>query len=163
MVTAPVEEVIAAYQKLNDTIGNSGHSILDFFTVDEQGNSTTEGIYNFFDTVQSILGEEYAKLENGKYKFNFGEGRDKDVADALNMDVEAVQAILRAAQDAGFEINLDQPISSMAELKEQAEKAKESLSDMKVVLDVDTFAEVDGEVNKVQSYIENINNSRFIS
>lgn len=159
--TAPVEEVIAAYQKLNDTIGNSGHSILDFFTVDEQGNSTTEGIYNFFDTVQSILGEEYAKLENGKYKFNFGEGRDKDVADALNMDVEAVQAILRAAQDAGFEINLDQPISSMAELKEQAEKAKESLSDMKVVLDVDTFAEVDGEVNKVQSYIENINNSNI--
>ena len=157
--TAPVEEVIAAYQKLNDTIGNSGHSILDFFTVDEQGNSTTEGIYNFFDTVQSILGEEYAKLENGKYKFNFGEGRDKDVADALNMDVEAVQAILRAAKDAGFEINLDQPISSMAELKEQAEKAKESLSDMKVDLNVDTFAEVDGEINKVQSYIENINNS----
>lgn len=157
--TAPVEEVIAAYQKLNDTIGNSGHSILDFFTVDEQGNSTTEGIYNFFDTVQSVLGEEYAKLENGKYKFNFGEGRDKDVADALNMDVEAVQAILRAAQDAGFEINLDKPIASMSELKEQAEKAKESLSDMKVDLDVDTFAEVDGEINKVQSYIENINNS----
>lgn len=155
--TAPVEEVINAYERLNETIGNSGYSILDFFTVDENGNSTTEGIYNFFDTVNSVLGDEYAKLEDGKYQFDFGEGRDKEVADALGMDVEALQSILRAASEAGFEINLDQPLQSMDELKEKAESAKESLSDMQVDLNVDTFEEVDGQIQSVQAYIDELN------
>lgn len=155
--TAPVEEVINAYERLSETIGNSGYSILDFFTVDENGNSTTEGIYNFFDTVNSVLGEEYAKLEDGKYQFDFGEGRDKEVADALGMDVEALQSVLRAASEAGFEINLDQPLQSIDELKEKAESAKESLSDMQVDLNVDTFEEVDGQIQSVQAYIDELN------
>ena len=65
-----------------------------------------------------FLGEEFAKInENGDYEFNFGDGRDQEVADKLGMDVQAVQSILRAASEAGFEINLDQPIASLEELK----------------------------------------------
>ena len=155
--TAPVEDVIAAFERLNDTIGNSGHSILDFFTVDEDGNSTTEGIYNFFDTVNSVLGEEYAKLENGKYIFNFGEGRDKEVAKALNIDVEGLQSILRAASEAGFEINIDQPIDSIETLKMKAEEAKKSLSDIDVNIDSSNLSAVDTQIEKTQAYIKQIN------
>lgn len=163
--TAPVEEVIRAYEDLGNTIGNTGYSILDFFTVDEDGNTTTDGIYNFFDTVRSVLGEEYAKLEDGKYTFNFGEGRDQDVAEALNMDVEAVQSILRAASEAGFEINLDQPVASLEELKTSAQSAQDALASMDdttlsgINLDSTSFSEITDNISKVEDYIEGISDS----
>ena len=163
--TASVEEVIDAYKRLDDTIKGSSYSIMDFFTVDEDGNSTTDGIYNFFDTVRSVLGEEYAKLEDGKYTFNFGEGRDQDVAEALNMDVEAVQSILRAAGEAGFEINLDQPVASLEELKTSAQSAQEALTNMKdtsledINLDSTSFAEITDDISQVEEYIQQIEDS----
>lgn len=163
--TASVEEVIDAYKRLDDTIKGSSYSIMDFFTVDEDGNSTTDGIYNFFDTVRSVLGEEYAKLEDGKYTFNFGEGRDQDVAEALNMDVEAVQSILRAASEAGFEINLDQPVASLEELKTSAQSAQEALTNMKdtslsdINLDSNSFAEITDDIAQVEEYIDEISDS----
>lgn len=160
--TASVEEVIDAYKRLDDTIKGSSYSIMDFFTVDEDGNSTTDGIYNFFDTVRSVLGEEYAKLEDGKYTFNFGEGRDQDVAEALNMDVEAVQSILRAAGEAGFEINLDQPVASLEELKTSAQSAQEALTNMKdtslsgINLDSTSLSEITDDIAQVEEYIDEI-------
>lgn len=160
--TANAEEVIEAYNQLGKTIGNSGHSILDFFTVDENGKSTTDGIYNFFDTVKSVLGEEYASFEDGKYKFNFGEGRDQEVAKALGMDVEAVQSILRAASEAGFEIHLDQPIASLEELKTSAETAKETLNGLNdtslsdIDLDSTSLEDVDSQIQKVQEHISSL-------
>lgn len=162
--TSSVDEVIDAYNRLGQTIGNSGYSILDFFTVDEDGNTTTDGIYNFFDTVNSILGEEFAKInENGDYEFNFGNGRDQTVADALGMDVEAVQSILRAASEAGFEINLDQPIESLDELKTSAQSAQEALANMQdssladINLDSTSFSEITDDIAQVEDYIDKIN------
>lgn len=162
--TASVDEVIDAYNRLGQTIGNSGYSILDFFTVDEDGNTTTDGIYNFFDTVNSVLGEEFAKInENGDYEFNFGDGRDQTVADALGMDVEAVQSILRAASEAGFEINLDQPIASLEELKTSAQTAQEALANMQdssladINLDSTSLSEITDDISQVEDYIDKIN------
>ena len=168
--TASAEEVIDAYNRLGQTIGNSGYSILDFFTVDEDGNTTTDGIYNFFDTVNSVLGEEFAKInENGDYEFNFGEGGDlENVANALNMDVEAVQAILRAAEEAGFEVNLDQPIASFEELKSSAQSAQEALANMEdtslsgINLDSTSMDEITDNISRVEDYIEQLNNDETI-
>lgn len=167
--TASVDEVIDAYNRLGQTIGNSGHSILDFFTVDEDGNTTTDGIYNFFDTVNSVLGEEFAKInENGEYEFNFGEGRDQTVADKLGMDVEGVQSILRAATDAGFETNLDQPIASLEELKTSAQSAQEALSKMEdtslgdINFDSTSFAEITDDIAQVEEYIDQLKNDKTL-
>ena len=164
--TASVEEVMDAYNNLGKTIGNSGYSILDFFTVDEDGNTTTDGIYNFFDTVNSVLGEEFAKInENGDYEFNFGEGRDQTVADKLGMDVEAVQSVLRAASEAGFEVNLDQPVASLEELKTSAESAKEALAEMQdssladIDLDSKSFSGITDDIAKVEDYIQDVEES----
>lgn len=164
--TASVEEVIDAYNNLGKTIGDSGYSILDFFTVDEDGNTTTDGIYNFFDTVNSVLGEEFAKInENGDYEFNFGEGRDQTVADKLGMDVEAVQSVLRAASEAGFEVNLDQPVASLEELKTSAQSAKEALAEMQdssladIDLDSKSFSGITDDIAKVEDYIQDVEES----
>lgn len=129
--TASVDEVLAAYKELNQIIGNSGYTIYDFFTTDEDGNSTTDGLFNFFDTVRSELGETYAWIdESGKYHLDFGIGGDKDVANKLKMDVEAVQALMRAASDAGFDVNLDSMYSAFNYLKTNAEEANDKLKEL---------------------------------
>lgn len=163
LATASAQEVVAEFNRLGESIGNSGYSILDFFTVDEDGNSTTDGIYNFFDTVNSVLGEEFAKInENGEYEFDFGGGKDQQVADALKMDVEAVQSILRAASEAGFEVHLDQPIESLEELRASAEAAKESLSGMSdttlsdINLDSSSLEDVNDQIQKTQEYLQSV-------
>ena len=164
--TASVEEVMDAYNRLGETIGNTGYRILDFFTVDEDGNSTTDGIYNFFDTVNAVLGDEFAKInENGEYEFDFLDGGDQKVAEQLGMDVEAVQSILRAAADAGFVVNLDQPIQSMEELKTSAQEAKDALSNMgdtelsNINLDASSYDEITNSIATVQEYIDKIDGS----
>lgn len=131
--TASVDEVLAAYKELNNVIGNSGYTVYDFFTTDEDGNATTEGLFNFFDTVRSEVGETYAWIdEQGKYHLDFGIGGDQTVADKLGMDVEAVQALMRAASDAGFDINLDSVYSQIDYLKTEAEQANDKLKELKI-------------------------------
>jgi hypothetical protein len=126
-------EVLATYKNLNKQIGKSGHNVFDFFTKDSDGNSTSTGIYNFFDTVQSEVNtaqHKYAWLKDGKYYLDFGVGGDKDIAKKLGVDVETVQSILRAAIDAGFDVNLDS-ITSYDEklnlMKSSAENAASAL------------------------------------
>lgn len=127
--TADVNECIAAYQALGKEIGNSGYSIWDFFTKDEDGKSTTEGIYNFFDTVESVMGSKYAwKDKDGNYNFDFGLDGQVEVAKKLGMNVEAVESLIRGAADAGFEVSFDSLYSDLEGVQTAAEKAADALS-----------------------------------
>lgn len=120
-----------------------------------------DGAERFLEDVHNLNAEWAQMNEDGNWEINFGANNDKEIADKLGIDVEAVQAILRKLSDYGFDINLDQPLASMEELKSQAEQAKEALGDMQVDLNVDSFAEVNGQIEKVKEYIENLNNSEI--
>lgn len=165
--TATVDEVMMAWDNLGKTIGNSGYSIWDFFTTDGNGKSTSEGVYRFFDTVKSELGEAYAWIdeETGKFNFDFGLGKDAEVAEKFGMDVEALQSILRAANDGNFEIHLDNAYSSLSELNSNATNALETLKalerdgkiDFKVSdinLDFSTVKEAEIEIEKAQKILD---------
>lgn len=132
--TAGWEKILDIYKQLNQEISSAGYSINDFFTVDEDGNSTTEGIYNFFDTVSEMsdkIGREVVKKnEDGSYTFDFGVDGDKVIAEAIGISEELVQIILRAAQDAGFEINLDSTYSELADLQDEAEAINDKLKEL---------------------------------
>lgn len=166
--TAPVEDVMAEWERLNSHTYDTGHTIFDFFTQDDSG-VTSEGVYNFFDTVkaeQQKVGKEWVKItEDGKYMFDFGEGRDKEVADFLGMDVESLQAILRAATDDAFIVNLDQPIASIEELKTNAQLAQTALSEMgdsgfnKINLEATSHDGILESIESVQNYIDEVNTS----
>ena len=120
-----------------------------------------EGAERFLADVHN-LNSEWARMnEDGTWEINFGANNDQEIADKLGIDVEAVQAILRKLTDYGFDINLDEPLASIEQLKERAEEAKESLSDMQIDLNVDTFEEVDGQIRSVQRYIEQLNESEI--
>lgn len=124
-----------------------------------------EGAVNFLNDIQNI-NQEWAHMnEDGSWDINFGVGNDQDIADALGIDVEAVQAVMRKLKDYGFDVNLDQPVASLDELKSAAESAKESLDGLgdtsldSINLDSSSFGEVTDNIDKVKEYIQTINDS----
>lgn len=128
--TTKYDEILQVYKDLNKEAG-AGYNVFDFFTKDSDGNSTTEGIFNFLDAVkakQKELGKEWVKIgEDGSYTFDFGINGDKAVAEALGISEELVQIILRAAKDAGFDIDLSTAYSELADLRDMAEEANDKL------------------------------------
>lgn len=147
--TASNEEIVSAYESAMPKIKR-------YFTEGQ------EGAVNFLKDIQDINSEWAHMNDDGSWKIDFGVGNDQEIADKLGIDVEAVQAVMRKLKDYGFDINLDQPVQSLDELKASAESAKESLVDMNetsfngINLDSSSFSEVTDEIEKVQSYIETI-------
>ncbi len=142
--TASNEEIVKAYESAIPVIKK-------YFTEGQKGAQ------NFLTDIQNINSEWAHMNEDGSWDINFGVGQDQDIADALNMDVEAVQAVMRKLSDYGFEINLDEPIASLEELKLQAESANEILSglgdDLKIDLNTDSFEGVDKQISSLKEYI----------
>lgn len=147
--TASNEEIVSAYESAMPKIKR-------YFT------ESQEGAVNFLKDIQNINSEWAHMNDDGSWKIDFGVGNDQEIADKLGIDVEAVQAVMRKLKDYGFDINLDQPVQSLDELKISAESAKESLVDMNetsfngINLDSSSFSEVTDEIENVQSYIETI-------
>ena len=131
---ASFEEVLAVYKELNKEIKNSGYNVYDFFTKDDDGNSTVDGIYNFLDAVMAVQeeGKEWVKKnKDGSFSFDFSvNGGDKAIAEALGISEELIEIILRAAADAGFEINLESAYTELANLKDKAVEANERLKEI---------------------------------
>lgn len=161
---ATAEEIEQEWENLSKEIGNTGYSIWDFFTVDGDGKSTSEGMYRFFDAVQDMYGEAYAWLdENGKYNFDFGQGKDAEIAKGFNMDVEAVQSILRAIPDAGGIVHLDAEYSDVENFIADAETARNAWKSLiklseegKIDFDVSSIDLNATDIDSITSQIENV-------
>ena len=142
------KELKKIYNELDGTIKNTTYSIRDFFTVDDDGNSTNAGVYNFLDAISqlektdvksSVLDKTFKEIkgienlvkkdEDGNIiSFDFGiVGGDKAIADALGISEELVQIMVRAADDAGFVVNLEGAYTQLADLKTAAETARDTL------------------------------------
>lgn len=135
LTTAPIEDLQRAYNDLDKTISKSGYSIRDFFTVNDDGDSTNTGVYNFLETVEDFegkLGDVIKRKGERIVGFDFKvAGGDKAIADALGISEELVQIMLRAADDAGFVVNLEGAWTQLADLKTEAETARDTLISLK--------------------------------
>lgn len=146
------EDIVSAYEEAMPKIKR-------YFTEGQ------EGAQNFLSDIQNINKEWAHMNEDGSWEINFGAGNDQEIADALGIDVEAVQSIMRKLSDYGFDINLDQPVASLEELKSSAESAKEALDGMNdtsldgINLDADSFSAVTDSIDKVKEYIQQIQDS----
>lgn len=100
---AKIETVFNSFKK---KIGKTGFSIWDFFTADEDGNTTSKGVVNFMSAVNKQFGNKYAwKDKNGAWNFDFN---SDEIAEKFGISTEAIQSILRAGLDAGADdINLE--------------------------------------------------------
>lgn len=165
--TASYDKLLETYNKLNETVNGAGYDVFDFFTVDEDGKSTTAGIYNFLDTVkvaQEELGKEWVKVgEDGSYVFDFGVDGDKAVAEALGISEELVQIILRAAADAGFEVNLDSTYSELADFKDEVETVNDRLKEIKATeytfnINSTDIKDVEKQIEEAKTAVKNLEN-----
>ena len=133
--TAGIEKQKAAYKRLGKEIENTSYSIRDFFTVDEDGNSTNTGVYNFLDAIGQLEEEKFGgkdvvkRDKNGNIiAFDFQvAGGDEAIAEALGISEELVQIMVRAADDAGFVVSMDGTYRQLADLQKEARSAAEYL------------------------------------
>lgn len=150
LVGKSAKELKDVYKGLDKEIKNTSYSIRDFFTVDEDGNSTSTGVYNFLralqelessDTVSSVLKKQFKDIEDiedlvtvkdGKITaFNFKVvGGDKAIADALGISEELVQIMVRAADDAGFVVTMDGTYKQLADLQNEARAAVNYINEL---------------------------------
>lgn len=168
--TAGIDAQIAAYKELNDTIGDTEYSIWDFFTKDEEGNATSDGVFNFFDTVKSVAGETAAWVdENGKYHFNFegfeyeGEVGDAAIAKMLGTSEELVQIILKAAEDAGFVVDIKGDYTDLANLKKEAEIANDRMKELEATtytfnFDSTNVDDLNKQIGEAETMLSNLKN-----
>ena len=121
-----IDDYINRWNQLGQAIDGTTYSVRDFFTVNEDGESTNQGVYNFLDAVDQLNDERFKieRDENGIItSFDFGVNGDAAVAEALGVSEELVNIILRASEDAGFVINLDGAYTQLADLQEAAKQA----------------------------------------
>lgn len=165
--TANYDKLLEVYKQLDKNINSAGYSVYDFFTQNEDGESTTEGIYNFLDTVkvaQKELGKEWVKIgENGQYIFDFGEGGDKAVAEALGISEELVQIILRAAQDAGFEVNLDSSYTELADFEDEVTAVNDRLKELGATdytfnINSTNVEDLEEQIDEAETALKNLKN-----
>lgn len=130
-----LDESIKYIGKDGKVLEDTGYTIRDFFTVDDEGNSTADGVYNFLDAIgrleeEAFGGKDIVKRDkNGKpISFDFQlAGGDEAIADALGISKELVQIMKRAADDAGFVVSLDGTYKQLADLQNEAKTSAEYL------------------------------------
>ena len=150
LTNSSVDEIVAAYEE-------SYPKMERYFTEGQ------EGCQAFLQDISNLNSEWAHMNEDGSWEINFGVGNDQEIADALGIDVEAVQSVLRKLHDFGFDIDLDQPVKSLEQLKTEAQSAKEALDGMgetsldSINLDTDSFSEITDNIDKVKAYIQQIN------
>ena len=160
---AQATELKERYDQLSKDIeGTGGYSIKDFFTADDNGKITSKGVMNFFKALENKQKEVLEEGEKGFIDleegwFDFTNGGDQRVADLFGIDIEAVDAILRAAAEAGAEVKLDQPIFSAERLEEEAIKAKTSLEkdlggELNINLNPESIEEANLDMAKLTEY-----------
>ena len=175
--TAKYDELLATYKELNKAVNSSGYSVNDFFTADSDGNATSNGIFNFLDAVkvaQKKFGQEWVKLnKDGSYTFDFGSALfsedgieyagDAAIAKALGISEELVQIILRAAQDAGFEVNLDSAYSALADFKDEVSTVNDRLKELGATeytfnINSTNINDVENQIEEAQKALNNLTN-----
>lgn len=114
---ASIDELVAAYE--------SGYATMTRYFTD-----SSDGCVNFLNDIQNLNSEWAHMNEDGSWDIDFGLGNDQEIADALGINVESVQSIMRKLSDYGFDINLDSIYSSFDLLSTKAEEANDKLKEL---------------------------------
>ena len=141
--TASMEEVVAAYQ-------NAATARDRYFT------GTKEGIDNFIYDAQQKVPEMFETItdETGKEKIKFNID-DEDLANKMNLSVEAIQNILDAATEyeddfiIGDSSSAEELAQKLAEATQKADEAKTKLKELQDQGKISTDIEFDVDVSKL--------------
>lgn len=129
--------VAEQFAKLGKTIDGTNHSLLDYWQYDkDSGDLVTDGLFNFLDDVNKILGSDFAWVgEDGKYNFDFSGDKIEKVAKAFGISTEMVQLFEKALIDTGAAVKMGIDYSNidytddLKKAEEASKAAKESLKE----------------------------------
>ena len=119
---------------------------------------SSDGVLNFLKDLEKANSEFAHMNKDGSWDINFN---DEAIAKAMNLNVETVQQIGRRLMDYGFDINFDDSIDELYELRDAADKALDSFKDkkFKIDLDADGVDDINKQLDKIDEKREEINNS----
>ena len=140
-----IDDYANAWGKLDDKITGAGHSINDFFTVNDDGDITATGIDRFFKSLQTDFKGSVANFdkETKKWTYDFGSENLEKIQEKWGIGIEAIELLLEAAVSAGYDIDwggildgIDLDTSNFETLVSAAEVAQEAFNKLDGVDDV---------------------------
>ena len=126
-----IDDYTNRWKTLGKTIDGTTYSVKDFFTQNEDGESTNDGVYNFLEAVDQLGKGNIKRGENGEIiSFDFGVNGEDAIAKTMGISKELVQIIERAAEDAGFIINMDGTYTQFADLQKAAVESNKKINEL---------------------------------
>lgn len=126
-----IDDYTNRWKTLGNTIEGTTYSVKDFFTQNKDGESTNDGVYNFLEAVDQLGQGNIKRDENGEIiSFDFGVNGEDAIAKTMGISKELVQIIERAAEDAGFVINMDGTYTNFADLQKAAVESNKKINEL---------------------------------
>ena len=126
-----IDDYTNRWKTLGNTINGTTYSVKDFFTQNKDGESTNDGVYNFLEAVDQLGQGNIKRGENGEIiSFDFGVNGEDAIAKTMGISKELVQIIERAAEDAGFVINMDGTYTNFADLQKAAVESNKKINEL---------------------------------
>ena len=126
-----IDDYTNRWKTLGNTIEGTTYSVKDFFTQNKDGESTNDGVYNFLEAVDQLGQGNIKRGENGEIiSFDFGVNGEEAIAKTMGISKELVQIIERAAEDAGFVINMDGTYTNFADLQKAAIESNKKINEL---------------------------------
>lgn len=97
----------ADWARLGQTIADTGHSILDYWQYDANGNLVSDGLFMFLDDVNQVFGDAYSTVRDGYNVWDFTGNKLQEVSDMFGLSTEAIQSFERALVDTGGAVIFD--------------------------------------------------------
>lgn len=136
-------DVVADFEKLNQTISGTSHSLMDYWQFDEDDKLVTDGLFDFLDDVNEKLGESFAGQDENGYFLDLTGDKIQQVAQAFGTSTEMIQLFARALSDAGLEVRMDTD-ETLSQVKETTEGIKEEVENQEVEAEVTVKPVVSG-------------------
>lgn len=125
------KQYIDEWTRLRTEVVGAGHTVMDFFTTDDDGNATSKGVYNLLEAIEATMPEVVKfKEETGEKYFDFSGVGDKAVAEAVGISEEVLHILLNAGKSTGIEVHLESAYTSLADFRDEATKVNERLKEI---------------------------------
>ena len=165
--TASVDEAWAAWKSTFDKkIAGGQYSIQDVFTVDDDGNVTSDGVDRFMEGIQTDFKDDIYKFneDTGEWYYDFSEENVQKIQDIYGMGIDSIGIMLEAAAQAGYDVNWGDmfdlskydidttPIDQLISLAELAETELSKLGkNVDFNFSADNLADADAEIEKAHN------------
>ena len=130
------QKASAAWQQLSDTIGETGHSLSDYMSLDDDGNIQADNIKMWFEDIAEVAGEGFTEIaDDGTRTLDLTGDNVERLAEKFHTSAEFITLLAQALDDASntdveWNIGSDQVQNEVAKVTASVDEAKAKLSEL---------------------------------